>query len=89
MTTYGILFQGIYIKYYSYVKIANVKALSKYLNDKVKKYGEEVLGVYVTDDMESNRGDSILFPSEYQNQRFFETYEERLLEQHRVDQLVV
>lgn len=90
---YCIVYEGQYGDWYSYVKKKDIIELAKYLNEKVlRQRNDSIKAVYVTNDYYDTILDNAkkcFFFSEYYNQYFLETYEDRLLEQYRLEKLAV
>jgi hypothetical protein len=75
--------------WYSYVKKENISELAKYLNNRLKNSKDEVKEVFLTTDYNDSNKEPVFFFGEYSRQEFMETYEERLLYQHELEQLLV
>lgn len=86
MNNYCIIYIGLYADHYSYVKKENISQLAKYLNEQLSIFkGKRVKAVFITNEYFSLNLDPnfrCFLPTEYKNQHFLETYEERLLAKH-------
>jgi hypothetical protein len=67
-----------------YNRLANIKELAKYLNDRVMKYPNDTILEVTVCEGYSDKGIPILTKEEYNMQYFYETYELRLLSKYRL-----
>jgi hypothetical protein len=76
--------------YFTYTNKDNINQLAVYLNNTLmsKPTGETVVEVSLVKNYDDD-GVKIFFPTEYQDQYFLESYEERLVEQHRIESYLV
>jgi hypothetical protein len=90
---YCIVYEGQYGDWYSYITKDNICELAKYLNEKVLRHRADLIkAVYLTDDYLDAKIDNlpkVFFQTEYNEQYFLETYEDRLLEKYRQEKLAI
>lgn len=87
---YCIVYEGIYSERLSYVEKSDICELAKYINESLLRRRTDIVKeVYLTDSYDSKNKQRVFFQTEYGNQLFLESYEARLLEQHRINKLLV
>jgi hypothetical protein len=86
MGYYCITYQGKTYPWYRYIEKDNIIELAKHLNS--KEYEDTILEVSISQDFREPKK-RVFFQTEYNAQKFLETYEERLLEQYRIENLAV
>jgi hypothetical protein len=86
MNLYCVTYQGHTYPWYRYIQSDDIIELAKELN--AKKYEDTILEVSISQDFRQPNK-RIFFQTEYNSQKFLETYEERLLEQYKIENLAV
>lgn len=82
---YLIVTRGKYGDIEYYAKKKDVRQLAFYLNEMIKiGFYKEIIAVYPAENYLSSSNERMFFPIEYEKQKFFESYEERLIEKHRI-----
>lgn len=87
---YCVVYKGVYNEYYSYVKFPNIKLLARHINIRLSSYPRDTVeAVYLTESYDDPLKKKLFFQIEYNMQYFYETYDSRLIEQHRLENLAV